>query len=70
MDVRIDEAGGDDASGELDQMSLRTDERFQIRKLTVRGDRAAGDCDRIAAGMAEDETFVQDQVGFPGGNCH
>src|SRR3984957_16726354 len=67
VDVRIDEAGGDDAACELDEMSLRTDERFEIRKLTVRDDRAAGDCDRIAAGLSEDETFVQDQVGFPGG---
>ena len=70
MDVRIDEAGGDDASRELDQMSLRTDERFQIRERTVRDDQAAGDCNRIAAGMTEDETLVQNQVGFPGRSYH
>ncbi len=69
MDVRIDEAGSDDASRELDQMSLRTDERFQIGELAVRDDRAAGNCNRVAAGMTEDETLVQDQVGFPGGTA-
>jgi hypothetical protein len=51
-------------------MSLRTDERFQISELAVRDDLAAGDCDRIAAGLSEDETLVQDQVGFPGGSYH
>ena len=33
MDVRIDEAGGDGASRELDQMSSRTDQRFQLREM-------------------------------------
>ena len=51
-------------------MSLRADERFQIRKWTVRRDDAANDGDRVAAGMAEDETLVQDQVGFPGRGYH
>jgi len=67
---RIDEAGGDDASGELDEMSLRTDERFQISELTVGDDQAAGDRDRVDPGMTEDDTLVQDQVGFPGGGYH
>ena len=40
MDVRIDEAGGDRSSRELDQMSVRTDQRFQFRERTVRDDLA------------------------------
>ena len=51
-------------------MSLRPDERFQIRETSVRYDQPAGDCYRIATGMAEDETLVQNQVGFPGRSCH
>ena len=70
MDVRIDEAGGDGAAREFDQMSSRTDQRFQFRKRTVRDDHTAGDRNRIAAGMAEDETLVQNQIGFPGRSYH
>jgi len=36
----------------------------------VRDDHTAGDCNRIAAGMAEDETLVQNQIGFPGRSYH
>jgi hypothetical protein len=70
MDVRIDEAGSDGASRQLDQMSLRPDQRFQLRERTVRGYQAAGDRDRITAGMAEDQPFVQNEVGFPGRGYH
>ena len=70
MDVRIDEAGRDGAAREFDQMSSRTDQRFQFRERTVRDDHTAGDRDRVAAGMAEDETLVQNQIGFPGRSYH
>jgi hypothetical protein len=70
MYVRIDEAGGDGAARELDQMSSRADQRFQFRERTVRDDHTAGDRNRVAAGMAEDETLVQNQIGFAGRSYH
>jgi hypothetical protein len=36
----------------------------------VRSNLPARNRNRVAAGMAEDETLVQNQVGFPGRNCH
>jgi hypothetical protein len=51
-------------------MSVGTDERLQFRERTVRSNLPARNRDRVAAGMAEDETLVQNQVGFPGRNCH
>jgi hypothetical protein len=70
MDVRIDEAGRNHASTELDQMSRRTDERFQVGESAVGCYLAARDCEGVAAGMTEDETLVKNQVGFPGRNSH
>ena len=70
VDVRIDEAGRDRATRELDQMSVGTDQRLQFRERTVRSNLSARNRNRVAAGMAEDETLVQNQVGFPGRNCH
>src|SRR5580704_881046 len=70
MDVRIDEAGRDSATRELHQMSVGTDERLQFGERTMSSNLSARNRDRVAAGMAENETLVQNQVGFPGRNCH
>src|ERR1700685_169656 len=70
MEMRIDEAGRDGAAYEFDQMSSRTDQRFQFRERAVRDDQTARGGNRVAAGMTEDETLVQNQVGFPGCNYH
>jgi hypothetical protein len=34
------------------------------------GDHTSRDCDRIAAGVAQNEAFMKNEVGFPGRNCH
>ena len=51
-------------------MSIGTDQRFEFRERTVSSNLSARNCNRVTAGMAEDETLVQDQVGFPGRDCH
>src|ERR1019366_10238786 len=70
MEMRIDEAGSDGAARELDQMSSRTDQRLQLRKRTVRGDQPARDGNRVATGLADDQTLVKNQVGFRGREYH
>jgi hypothetical protein len=58
MQMRIDEAGRDGAAAEFQQMSLRSDQRFKFRELTVRDDLPARDRNRVDPRMPEDETFV------------
>lgn len=69
--MRIDEARRDRAAAEFQQMRPRSDQRFQFRELAVRDDLPARDRNRVDPRMPEDETFVHDQVGFPGrGSIH
>ena len=60
--MRIDQARRDDASGEPNQMRARADQRLELAIRPEREDCAAGDRNRIAGGIAQDHSFMQNQV--------
>ena len=62
--MAIDETGCDGAPGQTNQMSPRADQRLEIVEGAMSEDDAAGDRNRIAPRMAQDDTLVQDHVGL------
>src|ERR1700683_1514701 len=64
MQMRIDEAGNHGAPAHLQQMSARTDGRFQLGEFAVGQDGAIENRDRVAFRMPEDYALVKNQIGF------
>ena len=54
MEMAIDEAGRDRASGQPNQMSARADQRFEVAERAVRNYQAVRNGDRVTFGMSED----------------
>src|SRR5487761_46221 len=69
MQVRIDEAGRERSSCELDQMRARADQRLQLGIWAVAADPAAADRDRVAIAMTENHALMQDEIGLCGCSC-
>ena len=60
--MRIDQARRDDASGKTNQMRARADQRLELAIQPERDDCATGDRNRIAGGMAQDRSFMQNEI--------
>ena len=60
--MRIDQARRDDTAGEPNQMRTRADQRLELAERPEREDCAASNRDRVAGGMAQDRSFMQNEV--------
>src|SRR5579885_184535 len=66
MKVGIDEAGGDRTPRQFHQMGSRADECLEQREGSMGDDASGGYRDRVAAGVAHDLPFMQNQIGLDG----